>query len=160
MKNISVLGSTGSIGIQTLEICRKLENLNIIGLTCNKNTTLLKKQIKEFQPDYYWSNKKNTNIKNSKLKSPINIATDPNLDILVVATEGLSSLKPIIRSLEESKVIALANKESILCGAELIIEKLNMHSGKLIPLDSEPASVKGILSQTNKKPKTKHYIYS
>ena len=47
----------------------------------------------------------------------------------------------------------LANKESILCGAELIIEKLNMHSGKLIPLDSEPASVKGILSQTNKKPK-------
>ena len=48
MKNISVLGSTGSIGIQTLEICRKLENLNIIGLTCNKNTTLLKKQIKDF----------------------------------------------------------------------------------------------------------------
>mgnify|MGYP000297711384 CR=1 FL=1 len=92
-------------------------------------------------------------IQNSKLKSPINIATDPNLDILVVATEGLSSLKPIIRSLEESKVIALANKESILCGAELIIEKLKMHSGKLIPLDSEPASVKGILSQTNKKPK-------
>jgi len=153
MKNISVLGSTGSIGVQTLEICRNLENLNIIGLTCNKNTTLLKKQIKEFQPDYYWSNKKNINIQNSKLKSPINIATDPNLDILVVATEGLSSLKPIIRSLEESKVIALANKESILCGAELIIEKLKMHSGKLIPLDSEPASVKGILSQTNKKPK-------
>ena len=59
MKNISVLGSTGSIGVQTLEICRNLENLNIIGLTCNKNTTLLKKQIKEFQPDYYWSNKKN-----------------------------------------------------------------------------------------------------
>ena len=153
MKNISVLGSTGSIGIQTLEICRKLENLNIIGLTCNKNTTLLKKQIKEFQPDYYWTNRKNINIQNSKLKSPTNIATDPNLDILVVATEGLSSLKPIIKSLEESKVIALANKESILCGAELIIEKLKMYSGKLIPLDSEPASVKGILSQTNKKPK-------
>ncbi|SVB75274.1 uncharacterized protein METZ01_LOCUS228128, partial [marine metagenome] len=55
--------------------------------------------------------------------------------------------------MEESKVIALANKESILCGAELIIEKLKMYSGKLIPLDSEPASVKGILSQTNKKPK-------
>ena len=153
MKNISVLGSTGSIGRQTLEICRKLENLNIIGLTCNKNTTLLKKQIKEFQPDYYWTNRKNINIQNSKLKSPINIATDPNLDILVVATEGLSSLKPIIKSLEESKVIALANKESILCGAELIIEKLKLHSGKLIPLDSEPASVKGILSQTDKKPK-------
>ena len=153
MKNISVLGSTGSIGIQTLEICKKSINLNITGLTCNSNTTLLKKQIDEFHPDFYWANKKNINIENSKLNSPINIATDPNLDILVVATEGLSSLEPILKSLEKSKTVALANKESILCGADLIYEKLNKYSGKLIPLDSEPASVKGILSQTKKSPK-------
>ena len=82
MKNISVLGSTGSIGIQTHEICRQSINLNITGLTCNNNTILLKKQIDEFQPDYYWANKKNINIENSKLNSPINIATDPDLDIL------------------------------------------------------------------------------
>ncbi len=152
MKNISVLGSTGSIGVQTLEICRKSANLNVTGLTCNNNTTLLKKQINEFQPDYYWANK-NIKIKNSKLNSPINIATDPDLDILVVATEGLSSLEPILKSLEKSKTIALANKESILCGADLIFEKLNKYSGRLIPLDSEPASVKGILSQVNKNAK-------
>ena len=153
MKNISILGSTGSIGIQTLEICRQAVNLNITGLTCNSNTTLLKKQIDEFHPDYYWTNKKNINIENSKLNSPINIATDSDLDILVVATEGLSSLEPVLKSLEKSKTIALANKESILCGADLIYEKLNKYSGKLIPLDSEPASVKGILSKTNKNPK-------
>ena len=152
MKNISVLGSTGSIGVQTLEICRKSANLNVTGLTCNNNTTLLKKQINEFQPDYYWANK-NIKIKNSKLNSPINIATDPDLDILVVATEGLSSLEPILKSLEKSKTIALANKESILCGADLIFEKLNKYSGRLIPLDSDPASVKGILSQVNKNAK-------
>ena len=64
MKNISVLGSTGSIGIQTLEICRQSIDLNITGLTCNSNTALLKKQINEFQPDYYWANKKNINIEN------------------------------------------------------------------------------------------------
>ena len=150
---LASLGSTGSIGIQTLEICRQSPNLNITGLTCNSNTTLLKKQIDEFHPDYYWANKKNINIENSKLNSPINIATDPNLDILVVATEGLSSLEPVLKSLEKSKTIALANKESILCGADLIYEKLNKYSGKLIPLDSEPASVKGILSKTNKNPK-------
>jgi len=149
MKNISILGSTGSIGTQTLEICKETNAYNILGLTCNKNTKLLNKQINLFNATYFHSNK----AMESKAKniSPKEIAVDKNMNMLVVATEGLSSLEPTIKALNNSKIVGVANKETLLCGYEFILNSINTNKGKLIPLDSEPASLKNLLAINNKK---------
>ena len=119
MKNISILGSTGSIGTQTLEICKESNAYNILGLTCNNNTKLLNKQINLFGASYFHSNK--TMESNAKNISPKDIAIDKNMNMLVVATEGLSSLEPTIKALNNSKIVGVANKETLLCGYEFLI---------------------------------------
>tara|TARA_B100000686_G_scaffold17984_1_gene16664 strand:+ start:522 stop:1646 length:1125 start_codon:yes stop_codon:yes gene_type:complete len=149
MKNISILGSTGSIGTQTLELVdQNKSDYNVIGLTCNKNIELLSKQIKKFKVSQFHSNIKFDS--SAQLKSPIDIATNEKLDKLVVSTEGLHSLKPTLMALESSIEVGIANKESILCGYEFMKKSMNDNS-KLIPLDSEPVSVKNLLIKSNKQ---------
>tara|TARA_Y100001970_G_scaffold267234_1_gene356911 strand:+ start:1998 stop:3122 length:1125 start_codon:yes stop_codon:yes gene_type:complete len=149
MKNISILGSTGSIGTQTLELVdQNKSDYNVIGLTCNKNIELLSKQIKKFKVSQFHSNIKFDS--SAQLKSPIDIATNEKLDKLVVSTEGLHSLKPTLMALESSIEVGIANKESILCGYEFMKKSMNNNS-KLIPLDSEPVSVKNLLIKSNKQ---------
>ena len=149
MKNISILGSTGSIGTQTLELVdQNKSEYNVLGLTCNKNIELLSKQIKKFKVSQFHSNIKFDS--SAQLESPINIATNEKLDKLVVSTEGLHSLEPTLMALESSKEVGIANKESILCGYEFMKNSMNDNS-KLIPLDSEPVSVKNLLIKSNKQ---------
>ena len=149
MKNISILGSTGSIGTQTLELVdQNKSEYNVLGLTCNKNIELLSKQIKKFKVSQFHSNIKFDS--SAQLESPIDIATNEKLDKLVVSTEGLHSLEPTLMALESSKEVGIANKESILCGYEFMKNSMNDNS-KLIPLDSEPVSVKNLLIKSNKQ---------
>jgi 1-deoxy-D-xylulose-5-phosphate reductoisomerase len=146
MKNISILGSTGSIGTQTLdEINKKRENFRILGLTCNSNIKLLSKQINQFQAIQFHANK-NISTK-AKKTSPNAIASDNKLHKLVVATEGINSLNPTLNALNNSKIVGIANKESLLCGYEFIRKSLQKYEGKLIPLDSEPVSVQNLLNE-------------
>ena len=149
MKNISILGSTGSIGTQTLElIYQNKSKYRVLGLTCNKNVELLSKQINKFEVSQFHSNIKFDS--SAQLKSPIDIATNEKLNKLVVSTEGLHSLEPTLLALESSKEVGIANKESILCGYEFMKSSMNDNS-KLIPLDSEPVSVKNLLINSNKQ---------
>ena len=146
MNNISILGSTGSIGTQTLEEINKNRNkFNILGLTCNSNTELLSKQIIEFGAIQFHANK-DIQTKAKKL-SPNEIASDNKLHKLVVSTEGLSSLDPTLNALNNSKIVGIANKESLLCGYEFILKSIQENDGKLIPLDSEPVSVQNLLNE-------------
>ena len=149
MKNISILGSTGSIGTQTLELVdQNKSEYHVLGLTCNKNIELLSKQIKKFKVSQFHSNIKFDS--SAQLESPIDIATNEKLDKLVVSTEGLHSLEPTLLALESSIEVGIANKESILCGYGFMKSSMNDNS-KLIPLDSEPVSVKNLLINSNKQ---------
>ena len=122
-KNISVLGSTGSVGAQTLEVARSYpEDFNVVCLGANKNTQILKEQILEFQPqaiscDFHKELSANGEIA-EEIVSLSEIATYEGVDTVVVATSGNVALIPTFEAIKKGKNIAIANKESIICGWE------------------------------------------
>ena len=152
-KKIVILGSTGSIGISTLEVIKvKKKSFIIELLSANKNYKLLIKQAKYFKPKkilindkrYFYKLKsglKKTKIKiyygNESLSSIINKKVDYTMSSIV----GIAGLKPTLDAIKFSKVIAIANKESIVCGWNLISKKLKKYKTKLIPVDSEHFSI-------------------
>ena len=134
MKKIAILGSTGSIGKQTIDIIRKdKKNFKILLLTANKNHNLLSKQIKEFKvKNVIVTDKKSYLILKKKFKK-INIYNDLNkidkminskLDYTMSSISGFDGLKPTIKIIKKTKTIAIANKESIICGWSLIKKQI------------------------------------
>ena len=117
MKNVVILGSTGSIGTQTLEVIDKLADFNVLALACGNNIELLNKQIEKYQPKYVCIQDKDK-IKDLK-GSPetyfgqdglIELTKLKEADIIVVATSGLVSVKAVLEAIKNQKTIALANK--------------------------------------------------
>ena len=149
-KTISILGSTGSIGLTTLGIIDKKKNIfNIFLLYANQNTNLISKQIKKYKPNFFViRNKKVYNkIKNKfkKNKTKIlnsleNLNFKKKIDISVSAIPGIEGLKPTIKVIKNSNKILIANKESVICGWDLIKKSLSKKT-KLIPVDSEHFSI-------------------
>ena len=159
MKKIAILGSTGSIGKQTIDIIKKnKKNFRILLLTANKNHNLLSKQIKEFNvKNVVVSNYKSYLILKKKFKN-INIYNDldkidkiihPKLDYTMSSISGFIGLKPTIKIIKKTKIIAIANKESIICGWSLIKEQLDKHETKFIPVDSEHFSIWSVIKNVN-----------
>lgn len=152
-KSIAVLGSTGSIGKNVLNIIGKNpNNFKIILLTANKNYKELLKQTKRFKVKnviisddnaYKKFNKlnKNSNIKVFKNFQIINKIFKNKIDYSMISIVGLAGLDPMLQIIKHSKVIAVANKESIICGWNLIKKQLKKYSTKLIPVDSEHFSI-------------------
>ena len=159
MKKIAILGSTGSIGKQTIEIIRKnKKKFKILLLTANKNHNLLSRQIKEFnvknvivsdQKSYLILKKKfkNLNIINDLEK--IDKITSSKLDYTMSAISGFNGLKPTIKIIKKTKTIAIANKESIICGWDLIKRQLDKYNTKFIPVDSEHFSIWSVIKNVN-----------
>ena len=161
MKKIAILGSTGSIGKQTIDIIRKdKKNFKILLLTANKNHNLLSKQIKEFKvKNVIITNKKSYLILKKKFKK-INIINDLNkidkiitskLDYTMSSISGFNGLKPTIKVIKKTKTIAIANKESIICGWNLIKKQIDKHKTKFIPVDSEHFSIWSVIKDINPK---------
>ena len=161
MKKIAILGSTGSIGKQTIDIIRKdKKNFKILLLTANKNHNLLSKQIKEFKvKNVIVTNKKSYLILKKKFKK-INIFNDLNkidkiinskLDYTMSSISGFDGLKPTIKIIKKTKIIAIANKESIICGWSLIKKEIDKHKTKFIPVDSEHFSIWSVIKNINPK---------
>ena len=159
-KKIAILGSTGSIGKQTLEIIKKdKKSFKILLLTADKNHLLLSKQIKEFNvKNVIITNKKSYLILKKKFKK-INIFNKLNkidkiftskLDYTMSSISGFDGLKPTIQIIKKTKTIAIANKESIICGWNLIKKQLDKHKTKFIPVDSEHFSIWSLIK--NVKP--------
>ena len=144
MKNIVILGSTGSVGIQTLDIVRAFsDELNVIGLVANNNIQLLNEQITEFKPDFINCNEQLINsieIKGAKHENTINIISNPIVDIIVVATPSLHSLEETLEALKIGKVIALASKEIIVSAQSLLDEIKNVRQN-ILPVDSGPNAI-------------------
>ena len=159
MKKIAILGSTGSIGKQTIEIIRKnKKKFKILLLTANKNHSLLSRQIKEFNvKNVIISDPKSYLILKKKFKN-INIINDLNkidkitsskFDYAMSAISGFNGLKPTIKIIKKTKILAIANKESIICGWDLIKRQLDKHNTKFIPVDSEHFSIWSVIKNVN-----------
>ena len=151
MKKIIILGSTGSIGKQTLEIIKKDKNkFKILLLSTDKNINLISKQIKTFKvKNIVVTNKKKYEILKKRFKKikifPDFKSLDKSLkvkaDYVMSAISGIEGLRPTINIIKKTKRIAIANKESLICGWGLIQKELNKHQTEFIPVDSEHFSL-------------------
>ncbi|MGB3367282.1 MAG: 1-deoxy-D-xylulose-5-phosphate reductoisomerase [Acidaminobacteraceae bacterium] len=156
MKRISILGSTGSIGTQTLEICREYKNdYKVVALSCNRSSELMLKQIIEFEPEYavcydeisYKKLKKEINTLSIKVKLLTGleglkeISALVDTDIVVSALVGNIGLEPTIEAIKCGKRVALANKEVLVTSGELIMALAKEYKSEIIPVDSEHSAI-------------------
>ena len=140
-RKISILGSTGSIGKQALEVIEKLEDkFEIIALAAGQNTNLLNEQIKKFKPKYaYSSNPKD--IEGAKVLSLDEICSIKENDIILVAVSGRIGLRPTITAIKNGIDIALANKETLVMAGDIVMELAKENGVKIIPVDSEHCAI-------------------
>lgn len=148
--NISVLGSTGSIGTQTLEVVSAHPGkLKVLGLSAGSNTDLLKDQIKKFRPIAV-SVKDKEDAKKLSRKLPkisfgdegnIKVATLKSVQKVIVATPGLAGIAPTLAAIEAKKTICLATKEVLVAAGELVVSKAKKNKVDLLPIDSEHSAI-------------------
>ena len=160
-KKIAILGSTGSVGKQTIDIIRKnKKNFKVLLLTANKNHKLLSKQIKEFKVKNVIISDKNSYLILKKKFKKINIINDldkidklipSKLDYTMSSISGFNGLKPTLKIIKKTKMIAIANKESIICGWSLIKKQIDRHKTKFIPVDSEHFSIWSVIKNSSPK---------
>ena len=152
MKSIAIVGSTGSIGTQTLDVARELGNMRVVSLTCNSNIALLKQQIREFRPKYAAVSDQekakllrrsvdNGTIILSGEEGIVEACTAREVDTVVNATVGISGLVPTMESLRAGKELALANKESLVVGGDMVMGMARKHGKRILPIDSEHSAI-------------------
>ncbi|MBO4776427.1 MAG: 1-deoxy-D-xylulose-5-phosphate reductoisomerase [Lachnospiraceae bacterium] len=164
MKNLVILGSTGSIGTQTLEIVKdKKDDFKAIALAAYSNVDLMEKQIREFDPEYAVlfveeaasSLKERIASLNTKVLSGMEgleyISTLPECDMLVAAMVGMIGIKPTIAAVNAGKDIALANKETLVTAGHIIIPLCKEKNVNLYPVDSEHSAIYQCLKAQDKK---------
>ena len=140
MKRIAILGSTGSIGTQALEIIRQNPGIfKAVALSCGKNTELLKEQIEEFKPEMVYCEADSSLNKNAD--SIIDIATMDDADMVLNSMMGMRGLEPTLAAIEAGKDIAFANKETLVVGGELVMDAVRKKGVKLLPVDSEHSAI-------------------
>ena len=153
MKKIAILGSTGSIGTQTLEVVRENKDIKVLGLAAGKNIELLEQQIREFHPVCVavWSEGKAEELKVkiadtdtrvvTGMEGLIEIATLEKAEILVTAIVGMIGLRPTIAAIQAGKDIALANKETMVTAGHLIMTMAKEYNVRILPVDSEHSAI-------------------
>lgn len=146
IKRVAILGSTGSIGQQTLEVVRMfLDRFCIVGLAAGKNVSLLEKQIREFQPRFVYcqDGEAPSRLPSGayELLSLEDIASHPEVDIVVIATAGKAGLSPTLAAIKAGKKIALANKESLVMAGEIITSEARSRGVQILPVDSEHSAI-------------------
>jgi 1-deoxy-D-xylulose-5-phosphate reductoisomerase len=144
VKRLAVLGSTGSIGQQTLQVVRTLPNrFRIVGLAAGKNIDLLARQINEFKPRFVYYQDRNTSLASAVYEFlPLeDIARHPEVDTVVIATSGKAGLSPTLAAVKAGKNIALANKESLVMAGEIITGGAEKNGAQILPIDSEHSAI-------------------
>ena len=153
MKKIAILGSTGSIGTQTLEVIRENKDIEVTGLAAGTNVDLLEKQIREFQPKLVamWTEEKANELKSrirdldvkvvSGMDGLLEIATMEESEILVTAIVGMIGIRPTIAAIKAGKDIALANKETLVTAGHIIMPLAKECGVKILPVDSEHSAI-------------------
>ncbi|MBT5254096.1 MAG: 1-deoxy-D-xylulose-5-phosphate reductoisomerase [Chloroflexi bacterium] len=143
IKKIVILGSTGSVGTQTLDIVRAFPELfEVVGLCNGRNTDLFKKQIDEFKPEYFNTlGEVESGYGGAKFAPAEEIASLPEVDLVMAATVGCAGMPPAIAALRAGKDLALANKEVIVMAGSLLIDAARAGGSKILPADSEPSAI-------------------
>ncbi len=153
MKNIAVLGSTGSIGTQTLEIVREQGDITVSALAAGSNIALLERQIREFSPKlacvFDEEKAKELRVKAadtatkivSGMEGLIEVATIPESEILVTAIVGMLGIRPTVAAIRAGKAIALANKETLVTAGHIIMPMAKEHHVPILPVDSEHSAI-------------------
>lgn len=161
--NISILGSTGSIGTQTLDIVRAYPGIKVWAISAHSNIDLLEKQTREFMPELVCvvdeEKAKDFKIRISDLPVKvvsgndglIEVATYPKATIVVTAVVGISGLIPTIEAIKAGKNIALANKETLVTGGHIVTKLAKEHNVSLLPVDSEHSAIFQSLQGREKK---------
>jgi len=153
MKKIAILGSTGSIGTQTLEVVREDSLMEVVGMTAGRNIVLLEKQVREFKPRVVavWEEDaakelreklRDTNTEVvTGMEGLIQVATLPEIDTLVTAIVGMIGLRPTMEAIRAKKHIALANKETLVTAGHLIMPLAKEYGVSILPVDSEHSAI-------------------
>ena len=151
MKDLIILGSTGSIGRQTLDIIRNNpDKFNLVGMSCNSNIELLREQIEEFKPKVVAiADENSARIIKSEFDNLDVLSTSRGLcelvkypaDIVLNALMGISGLKPTYEAIISGKDIALANKETLVTGGQIIVDAIKENRVNLFPIDSEHSAI-------------------
>lgn len=153
MKKISILGSTGSIGTQTLEVARNNGDIQVTALAAGRNIALLEKQIREFKPSLacVWDEEKAKELKTAVADLPVKVvsgmdgliqaAADTEAEIVVTAVVGMIGIRPTIAAMEAGKDIALANKETLVTAGHIIMKLARDKGVRLLPVDSEHSAI-------------------
>ncbi len=153
MKKIGILGSTGSIGTQTLDIVRNNRDLQVKALAAGSNVSKLEEQIREFKPELavMWSESAAQELKvkiadtDTKvlcgMEGLLELAVYPEMDVLVTAVVGMIGIKPTIAAIEAGKTIALANKETLVTAGHIIMPLAAQRKVSILPVDSEHSAI-------------------
>ncbi|MCQ2537876.1 MAG: 1-deoxy-D-xylulose-5-phosphate reductoisomerase [Lachnospiraceae bacterium] len=155
MKKISILGSTGSIGTQTLDVVRQNKDVEVVAIAANSNVDLILKQIKEFNPKLvcmYSSKAAEELLKNVKedhlnvqvvtgMDGLISCATIDEAEIVVTAFVGMIGIRPTVEAIKAGKDIALANKETLVTAGHIIMPLAKEMNVKILPVDSEHSAI-------------------
>ena len=142
-KRIAILGSTGSVGSQTLDVVRQFpDDFEVVGLSAGVNVGKLAQQIQEFEVDYFSCIDDSINaIGDASRISIIDLATHPNVDFVVHATAGIDGLPCAVASLSAGKDVGLSNKESIVMAGAQLKRIADANGGTILPIDSEPSAL-------------------
>lgn len=164
MKNIAILGSTGSIGTQTLDVARKNEDLRVVAVSAGKSVEKLEEQIREFHPllAAVWDEKAARDLKTriadtdtkvvSGMEGLLELASMPESDILVTAIVGMIGIRPTMEGIRAGKDIALANKETLVTAGHLIMPMAREYGVSILPVDSEHSAIfQAIHGEENKE---------
>lgn len=153
MKKIALLGSTGSIGTQTLDVVRNQGDIQVTAMAAGSNIALLEKQIREFHPSIaaVWDEKKALELKAKVADLPVKVvsgmngllevATEKEAQIVVTAVVGMIGIRPTIAAMETGKDIALANKETLVTAGHIIMPLAEKLGVKILPVDSEHSAI-------------------
>ncbi len=163
IKKLSILGSTGSIGTQTLEVVRNNGDIRVTALAAGSNIALLEKQIREFRPSLacVWDPEKAKELKTAVADLPVRVvsgmdglleaAVEPEAQIAVTAVVGMIGIRPTIAAMEAGKDIALANKETLVTAGHLIMPLAREKGVRILPVDSEHSAVFQCLNGENRR---------
>lgn len=163
MKKIALLGSTGSIGTQTLDVVRNQGDIQVTAMAAGSNIALLEKQIREFHPSIaaVWDEKKALELKAKVADLPVKVvsgmdglleaATEKEAQIVVTSVVGMIGIRPTIAAMEAGKDIALANKETLVTAGHIIMPLAEKLGVKILPVDSEHSAIFQSLNGEDKK---------
>lgn len=163
MKNIAILGSTGSIGTQTLDVARNNKDIKVVALSAGSNIELLEDQIREFSPSLVSvADEKNAKLLRKNLEGTgvrvlfgmeglIELAQHPDSDMVVTAVVGMMGLRPTVAAINAGKDIALANKETLVTAGHIIMPLAKEKNVRILPVDSEHSAILQCLTGEDQK---------